>query len=353
MYPLCYHDCNDYEVIHIVLLGDIKKSAGADPADCPVESNDLEKIAVTHDPSKEDKVDYSLFLTCKKVVGKNFMVTLGKKKKKKGGKKGRKKKGKTKIPLPICTAPDGPRSRNGGPPLELLERYVHFTDNSRFDRDNPPAHPIQDDSAWYLSFPETSYLNINDAAKLGDLESLKAAFIKGTPVDQRDKYYKTPLMAACAHGNLDMAQFLLDLGAEVNGKDNFKWTPLHHACHSGQLELVKLLLERGAELDAQTINGGTPIMRAIESSREDVVEFLIAKGAKIQLPNKKGHTALDVAKAYSDPRVVAMVQKRWDEIPPPVDKKKRRPPPRPRTPADDGDDGEPGDDKDEDGGDDD
>ena len=45
--------------------------------------------------------------------------------------------------------------------------------------------------------------------------------------------------------------------------------------------------------------------------------------AKVQLENKKGHTALDVAKAYADPRVVAIVQKRWDEIPPPVDKKKR------------------------------
>ena len=46
--------------------------------------------------------------------------------------------------------------------------------------------------------------------------------------------------------------------------------------------------------------------------------------AKVQLENKKGHTALDVAKAYADPRVVAIVQKRWDEIPPPVDKKKRK-----------------------------
>ena len=31
--------------------------------------------------------------------------------------------------------------------------FQHFTDNTRFDRDNPPSHPIQDDSAWYLNFP--------------------------------------------------------------------------------------------------------------------------------------------------------------------------------------------------------
>ena len=41
------------------------------------------------------------------------------------------------------------------------------------------------------------------------------------------------------------------------------------------------------------------------------------------MENKKGHTALDIAKAYADPRVLQVVQKRWDEIPPPVDKKKK------------------------------
>ncbi len=45
--------------------------------------------------------------------------------------------------------------------------------------------------------------------------------------------------------------------------------------------------------------------------------------AKIQLENKKGQTALDIAKAYADPRINAIVQKRWNEIPPPVDKKRK------------------------------
>ena len=33
--------------------------------------------------------------------------------------------------------------------------------------------------------------------------------------------------------------------------------------------------------------------------------------------------ALDIAKAYADPRVLAVVQQCWDEIPPPVNKKKK------------------------------
>ena len=66
---------------------------------------------------------------------------------------------------------------------------------------------------YCLTLPsETSYVNINEAARMGDLESIKSAFYHGTPVDQRDKYYKTPLMASCAHGNIEMAKILLDMG---------------------------------------------------------------------------------------------------------------------------------------------
>ena len=55
-------------------------------------------------------------------------------------------------------------------------------------------------------------MNISDAAKVGDVETLKSAFGRGIPVDQQDKYYKTPLMSACAHGNIDVAAYLIQIG---------------------------------------------------------------------------------------------------------------------------------------------
>lgn len=70
----------------------------------------------------------------------------------------------------------------------------------------------------YVSFSvplhvlDVTYINISDAAKVGDLETLKSAFARGVSVDQRDKYYKTPLMAACAHGNIEVAAYLLQIG---------------------------------------------------------------------------------------------------------------------------------------------
>ena len=50
--------------------------------------------------------------------------------------------------MPIAMKEDGPRTDGGNPPEEFVARHIHFTDNTRFDRDQPPTHPLQDDSAW-------------------------------------------------------------------------------------------------------------------------------------------------------------------------------------------------------------
>ena len=55
-------------------------------------------------------------------------------------------------------------------------------------------------------------MNLSDAVKFGDLESIKVAINNGIPVNQRDKYYKTPLMIACLYGKINVAQALLDMG---------------------------------------------------------------------------------------------------------------------------------------------
>lgn len=53
---------------------------------------------------------------------------------------------------------------------------------------------------------------MNEAAKFGDFDTLKASLENGAPVDVRDKYYKTPLMTACSQGNFKMASYLLENG---------------------------------------------------------------------------------------------------------------------------------------------
>lgn len=288
------------------------------------EEHELKKILTAHDKGKEVGIDYVEFLTGKKYINKLYLLSAfdGKKKTKKKKGAGRKKKGKTKIAMPICTQSAGPRCGDGGPPEILVPKHMHFTDWSRYDRDRPPAHPLQDDSAWYLQHPDKTYTNVNEAAKHGDLDTLAEAFQTGTLVDVRDKYFKTPLMVASCYGNMKVCKFLVERGAQVNATDNFNWTPLHFACHAGMLDIAEYLLDHNANPDAPTLNGATPLMRAIESSKPQVVQLIIDKGAKMRAENRKGQTAMDIAGLWGDARVYDIVKAKWDTLPPPPNEKK-------------------------------
>lgn len=98
------------------------------------------------------------------------------------------------------------------------------------------------------------YIQIYEAVRHGDIRSLLTAFSQGVLVDARDKYNKTLLMIACAHGQTNVVKLLIDRGyavytqthmlihlncnrADVNTIDNFMWTPLHHACHAGEVQV--------------------------------------------------------------------------------------------------------------------
>lgn len=182
--------------------------------DAPIDEEHFKMLCASHDKARENVINYNDFLGGKKYVHKTFLMSAyeKKEKKKKGGKKGKKKKGKTKVPMPICLGPDGERMEYGEPPEQYLQRHVPFTDTGRFDRDRPPTHPMQDDSAWYLSHPEKTFINVNEAAKLGDFDSMRLAYMKGRNIDTRNKYYKTALMTACAQGNIQVVTFLLQNG---------------------------------------------------------------------------------------------------------------------------------------------
>ncbi len=208
-----------------------------------VETEEMKKVIMAHEKAK-DQIDYELFLSGKKYINKQFLISSfeGKKKKKKKGGKGGKRGGKTKIIMPICTLDDGPRMDSGDPPAIFQPQHIHFTDTNRFDRDKPPKHPLQDDSAWYIQYPEKEFVHINNAVFHGDLHTLLDAFKRGLPVDVRDKYFKTPLMVAVSNGDLKSCQFLLKCAnLDVNAYDNFKWTALHHACHAGQLDSKNMI----------------------------------------------------------------------------------------------------------------
>ncbi|XP_051000673.1 ankyrin repeat and EF-hand domain-containing protein 1 isoform X1 [Acomys russatus] len=291
-----------------------------------VTSDQLISIAQMHEKGRGGGVNINEFFKGIRYLGKTYVLGSFVPKKKKMGLGKRPRKGKLVLPLPICTIPENalPRRPDGGPPYYMIETHQNVTDCSRFNRDHPPDHPFQDDSKWYMDDPGKVFANINFIAKAGDLASLKKAFEAGVPVDTKDRFYKTPLMTACATGNIDVVKFLLEKGANVNATDNFLWTPLHFACHAGQQDIVELLVKAGAVVDATSISNSTPLSRAIESCRLDTVKYLLDIGAKFQMENRSGHAAMDIAKEYADYRIIDMIKEKLDNLPKPMDNQKMK-----------------------------
>lgn len=183
----------------------------------PVGAEQLHAVVVAHGERREGFLSIDEFVKGVKYIHKSFLLSSYSPKKKKvnkGGKaKKNKKRGKFTLPVPVCTMPPElvERRGDGGPPRFMIEKYQNCTDVKRFNREHPPEHPIEDDSAWYLDEPEKVYINVNYCAKSGDLKSLDRAFSQGVPVDVTDTFYQTPLMAACSSGNYKVAQYLLSL----------------------------------------------------------------------------------------------------------------------------------------------
>uniref|UniRef100_A0A3P8T6T5 Ankyrin repeat and EF-hand domain containing 1a n=1 Tax=Amphiprion percula TaxID=161767 RepID=A0A3P8T6T5_AMPPE len=331
VWALTLHDwSHEYETELRQAFGDESDSVNKDKfisvleeLKAPVELEQLRTVISAHEKGRQEDVNINDFIKGVKYIKKPFLLSSYMPKKKKGEKGGKvgKKKSKFVLPVPVCTQPLEvmPRRPDGGPPHFMIETYYNPSDIRRFDPDHPPAHPIMNDSGWYMEKPEKVYVSINYCVKSGDLESLDLAFSRGVPVDVHDQFYKTPLMVACSSGNYEVAQYLLGHGADVNMSDGFLWTPLHHAAYTGDVELIELLVKAGAAVDAQALGGGTPLMRAIESSKPACVDFLIKAGARVNAETNKGHNCLDVARAFGDSRVIDLVKDKMDSLPKPKD----------------------------------
>ncbi|NXG46894.1 ANKE1 protein, partial [Psilopogon haemacephalus] len=280
-----------------------------------VDVEQIETIAEMHASSHPEGIEVDKFFKGSVYLQKNCLISaFGPKGKKK--KKGKKQRGKKGTAMPICVIPQStcPR-REDGFPVYMIEAVQDTADSYHFNRDHPSGHPVHDDRAWYIDEPRKMYMNINYLVRAGDILSLQKAFEEGVPVDIKDKYYKTPLIAACASGNREVLHYLLEKGADVNATDNFMWTPLHHACYNGHLDIAEVLVKAGAAVDAPAAGNATPLMRAIESCRLDIVYFLISAGADIQTVNSSGKNALDIAQVFADSRIIELLQNELENLP--------------------------------------
>jgi ankyrin repeat protein len=190
-------------------------------------------------------------------------------------------------------------------------------------------------------------MSIHDAAKSGDIESIKQyldsgseielicqtcgltilghvswgghreiielLIAEGVDVNVKDKTGAGPLLPAVLGGRKDIVEILIDEGADVNTKNNKNVRPLHLAARDAQNEIAEMLINKGADINSKNIHGLTPLYYACARGHNEIVELLINKDAnlnvRVSLGEYKGYTPLDSAIKWNHPETADLLRK--------------------------------------------
>ena len=170
---------------------------------------------------------------------------------------------------------------------------------------------------------DAAYTPLLAAASANDLDMARLFVEKGVDVNAATRRGDTPLQLAAGAGNLALVKLLLSKGANVNAATQGALqvrkgpialnhlTALMYAAPYGTPELLRALIDAGAQVNAKDIRGMTPLMLAVasETQNPEVVRLLMNNGADVKARSEAGETALDWARKYGNPQVIALLQK--------------------------------------------
>ncbi|KAI1380595.1 ankyrin repeat-containing domain protein [Hypoxylon crocopeplum] len=113
-----------------------------------------------------------------------------------------------------------------------------------------------------------------------DLSIIKLLVNRGSDIESKNNFGKTPLCQLVFGRNVEAARYFLSKGAEVNTKGDLNGGPLIRACHYSSLDMVRLLCEHDADID---ITCGSiyacPLQAALyrgpSREKDDIITYLI------------------------------------------------------------------------------
>ncbi|MEH6456642.1 MAG: ankyrin repeat domain-containing protein [Cocleimonas sp.] len=121
------------------------------------------------------------------------------------------------------------------------------------------------------------------------------------PVPRRDAIFE-----AASAGDVRLIGQLLSQGVNVNQANNERETALHMAAAKGHYSAVIYLLNNGANINGRTINNWLPIHHATRFRHAQIANYLKQKGSQIYAKTSDGLSAVDMAKALNDRRILGI-----------------------------------------------
>jgi ankyrin repeat protein len=118
-----------------------------------------------------------------------------------------------------------------------------------------------------------------DAARVGDLQQLRAALTLENVNDAVGADGWTALLYASLNGHVECAKLCIEMGANVNARCHSRSTALHFTSSFGNRDVARALLSKGAIVDATMNDGQTPLFCAFLHNCVDTAYLLIDRGA--------------------------------------------------------------------------
>jgi thiosulfate/3-mercaptopyruvate sulfurtransferase len=139
--------------------------------------------------------------------------------------------------------------------------------------------------------------SIIELSKNGRLDLIRDIFESNPlhPINEKDKYGKTPFLYAAQNDYLNILEYLNNEGADINTIDNYGNNALSLAIGFNSFSTAKYLLDLG--ISANSKFNGEPILHiAISSHNMEIIDKLLDWNADPTISNKDGLDAFKIAK---------------------------------------------------------
>jgi len=160
------------------------------------------------------------------------------------------------------------------------------------------------------------------ASQLGDSEMVRLLLAKGADSHVVDRAGFNPLLAIYNVPDRTAVQLLLQAGADVNAANTFagrtangpialtRMTPLMVAAPYADAQTIGALLQAGARVNDLDCRNMTALMFAIATDRANpaTVKQLVEAGADVNSRDQNGESALDWARKYRQPDILALLE---------------------------------------------
>jgi ankyrin repeat protein len=124
----------------------------------------------------------------------------------------------------------------------------------------------------------------------------------------------TPLLWACASGQLGAVRLFLSEGADANSCVGQGWTSLHAASNRGHLQVVQMLLDNGADPTLRNHKGQTALQCALSKSYFLVVELLLSREEDLDYRGELARSIMDKALSKGRLATVKMFLEKGAEV---------------------------------------